>query len=98
VLPNQTPEAWSAVVIWMVPMFCSVNRRVGIVSWTGAIPVAIRRIWSVSAHPSYASSTTTTALRTEPLFTRPSPFTVPAATASEMAEALPSCWMPWMVG
>jgi hypothetical protein len=99
VLPNHTPEAWSPVVTWMVPMFCLVNRRVGIVSWTGAVPVAIRRISSVSAHPSYASSTTTTAFTSEPLFSRPSPFTVPAATDSEMLEASPSCWMPgWSAG
>jgi hypothetical protein len=31
-LPNQTPDAWAAVVTWMVPMFCLVKSRVEIVS------------------------------------------------------------------
>ncbi|HET6194007.1 MAG TPA: hypothetical protein VFE59_44185 [Trebonia sp.] len=52
----------------------------------------------MSAHPSYASSTTIMALTSEPLFSRPGPCTVPAPAGSGMAEALPSCWMPWIVG
>ncbi len=51
----------------------------------------------MSAQPSYTSSTTTTALTSEPDFSRPSPSTVPAATDSEMP-LLPDCWMPWTVG
>jgi hypothetical protein len=47
-LPNQTPKAWAAGVTWMVPIFCLVNSRVGIVGM--AIDGQLAAYWATWFH------------------------------------------------